>query len=140
VAEVSRYLFHTENGELSLPLEGLAIARCVIDHAFSLEAFRTDGSVTLRIEGPFTLTREQSTRLMDPSAPAELGPAIALVQGTVKRARVSSEGRLSIVFDDGREVTVEPSENFEAWELSGPQGVKAVCRAGGGVSTWGAAP
>jgi hypothetical protein len=140
VAKVNRYLFHTENGELSLPLEGLTISRCVVDHAFSLEAFRADGVVALRIEGPFTLKGKQLSRVMDPGVPTELGLAIALVRGTVKRARASSGGRLSIIFEDGRDVTVEPSEDFEAWELSGPQGVKAVCRVGGGVSTWGGVP
>mgnify|MGYP003576712334 FL=1 len=137
---MSRYLFHTENGELSLPLEGLDITRCVVDHAFSLEALQGDGPVALRIEGPFSLKDGQSNHAMDPSVPAQLGPAVALVRGSVKRARVSAEGRLSIYFKDGREVTVEPSDDFEAWELSGPQGVKAVCRAGGGVSTSGAVP
>jgi len=140
ITQVSRYLFHTENGELSLPLEGLGVARCVIDHAFSLEAFRSDGVVALRIEGPFTLTANKSGHRLDPSAPGELGPAIGLVRKVVRRARASSEGRLSIVFEDGSELAVEPSEDFEAWEVSAPQGVKAVCRAGGGVSTWGAPP
>lgn len=137
---MSRYLFHTENGELLLPLEGLDIARCVVDHALSLEALQANGTVILRIEGPFSLKDGHSSYAMDPSVPAQLGPAVALVRGCVERVRASAEGRLSIVFKDGREVTVEPSDDFEAWELSGPQGVKAVCRAGGGVSTWGAMP
>lgn len=134
---MSRYLFHTENGELSLPVEGLSIARCVVDHAFSLEALRDDNLITLRIEGPFTVTENGVQHALDPSEPAKLGPAIALVRAVVIRARASSEGRLGVVFDDGREVTVEPNDDFEAWELSGPKGAKAVCSAGGGVSTWG---
>jgi hypothetical protein len=137
---MSRYLFHTENGDLSLPLDGLDITRCVVDHALSLEAVQADGPVALRIEGPFSLKDGASNHVMDPSAPAQLGPAVALVHSSVKRARVSAEGRLSIQFKDGREVTVDPSDDFEAWELSAPQGVKAVCRVGGGVSTWGGVP
>jgi hypothetical protein len=42
-------------------------------------------------------------------------------------------------FNDGRELMVEPSDDFEAWGLTGPKNVKAVCRPRGGVSTWGAA-
>lgn len=136
---MSRYLFHTESGELSLPVEGLSIARCVVDHAFSLEAFRDDDVVTLRIGGPFTVTAGNGVKhVLDPSEPANLGPAIALVRALVRRARASAEGRLGLVFDDGREVVIEPNEDFEAWELVGPKGAKAVCSPGGGVSTWGA--
>jgi hypothetical protein len=135
---MSRYLFHTKNGELSLPVEGLSVARCTIDHAFSLEAFRDDDIVTLRIEGPFTVTANGVKHTLDPNEPTNLGLALALVRAVVRRARASAEGRLSVVFDDGREVTVEPSEDFEAWELVGPKGAKAVCSAGGGVYTWGA--
>jgi hypothetical protein len=137
MAAMNRYLFHTENGELSLPVEGLSIARCVVDHAFSLETFRDRDVVTLRIEGPFTVTENGRQHALDPTEPANLGPAIALVRAVVRRARASAEGRLVVVFDDGREVTVEPNEDFEAWELIGPKGAKAVCSAGGGVSTWG---
>jgi hypothetical protein len=132
-----RYLFHTEDGELSLPVEGLPVARCVVDHAFSLEVFRDSDVVTLRIEGPFTIAENGMQHILDPNEPANLGRAIALVRAVVRRARASAEGRLYIVFDDGREVIVEPSEDFEAWELIGPKNAKAVCSAGGGVSTWG---
>jgi hypothetical protein len=133
-----RYLFHTENGELLLPVEGLSIARCVVDHAFSLEAFRDNDVVTLRIEGPFTVTENGVKHLLDPNEPTTLGPAIALVRAVARRARASAEGRLYVMFDDGREINVEPNQNFEAWETIGPKGAKAVCSAGGGVSTWGA--
>jgi hypothetical protein len=137
MAAMSRYLFRTENGELLLPVEGLSIARCVVDHAFSLEAFRDNDVVTLRIEGPFIVTENGVKHALDPNEPANLGPAIALVRAVVKRSRASAEGRLVVVFDDGREVTIEASEDFEAWEVIGPQGAKVVCSAGGGVSTWG---
>ena len=135
---MSRYLFRMEKGELSLPIEGLSVARCVVDHAFALEAFRDGDVVSLRIEGPFIITQNGAECVLDPNAPANLGTAIALVRGLVKRARASAEGRLHLEFDDGREVTVEPNDDFEAWDLTGPKDAKAVCRAGGGVSTWGA--
>lgn len=138
MAAVSRYLFHTEDGELTLPLEGLSVARCVIDHAFSLEAFCGDGVVTLRIEGPFTINEKGESHTLDPNEPASLGPAVALVRSLIRRARTSAEGRLLIAFEGGRDVAVGPNDDFEAWELSAPKGVRAVCRAGGGVSTWGA--
>ena len=136
---MSQYHLRSENGELVLPLEGLSIARCVIDHAFSLEASREHDIVVLRIECPFTVSKTGMQYVLEPNEPANLGPATALVHASVRTARASAEGRLSIVFDDGRELTVEPSDDFEAWELTGPNGVKAVCRPGGGVSTWGAA-
>ena len=137
---MNRYLFHTEDGELVLPLEGLSIARCVVDHALSLEAFHGDGVITLTIEGPFTILQNGERRAQDPTSPADLGPAIGLVRGLIRKARASTNGRLAVAFEDGRNINVEPNEDFESWQLSAPGGVRAVCRAGGGVSTWGGAP
>jgi hypothetical protein len=141
MARMSQSFRRTEKGELLLPLEGLSIARCVIDYAFSLEASREDGIVIiiLRIEYPFTVSERGMRYVLDPNEPAKLGPATALVRGSVRTARASADGRLSIVFDDGRELTVEPRDDFEAWVLSGDNGVKAVCLPGGGVATWDAA-
>jgi hypothetical protein len=134
---MSRYLFSTENGELSLPLESFAIARCIVDEAFSLEVFRDHEVVSLRIEGPFTVTERGAPFNMDPAEPQCLGPAVALINASVRKARASAEGRIRITFEDGRELTAEPSDDFEAWSLAGPKDAKAVCRVGGGISTWG---
>jgi hypothetical protein len=138
MAEMNEYLLRTENGELLLPLEGLSIVRCWIDYAFSLEAAHEDGIVVLRIECPFTISERGEQYVLDPEEPAILGPAAALVRTSARTARAAAEGRLSIVFDDGRELTVEASDRFEAWELSGPKGMIAVCLPGGGLSIWGA--
>lgn len=135
---MSRYLFRTQNGELVMPLESLPISRCIVDAAISLVALVDSDAITLRIEGPFVLTEEDGSHAIDPNAPRTLGPAVALVGATVRRARASETGRLELVFEDGRSILVEPSDEFEAWEISGPRDAKAVCRVDGGVSTWGA--
>lgn len=121
-----------------LPLESLMISRCVVDAAISFFALVDDDAVTLRIECPFVLTDDDGSHAVDPSVPRTLGPAVALFGATVARASASETGRLELVFEDGRTVLVEPSDEFEAWELSGPGDAKAVCRMDGGVSTWGA--
>ena len=125
-----------KGSDLLLPLQALSIARCIVDHAFSLEAFRGNDVVTVRIEGSFTITENSMRRLFDPNEPFNLGPAIKLVRAVVARARATSEGRLDIEFEDGRILAAEPNEDFEAWELVGPASTKVICRAGGGISTW----
>lgn len=122
-----------------MPLESLTISRCIVDAALSLVALVDRDVITLRIEGPFVLTENDDSQAIDPNVPRTLGPAVALVGATVRRARASETGRLELVFEDGRSVVVEPSDEFEAWELSGPSDAKAVCRMDGGVSTWGGA-
>jgi hypothetical protein len=136
MAVVSPYLFQSENGDMALPIEGLTVARCVVDFALSLEAFRGDDVVILRIEGPFTILENGAISSLDPEVPAKLGPAIALVQASVRSARAFADGRLQLIFEDGREITVHPNDEFEAWQLAGPGRVKAVCRVGGGISVW----
>lgn len=135
-----RYLFHTENGLLRLPLQGLTIDRCVVDHALAFEFFGKEGTTILRIEGAFGLTDHGVTLPLDPALPKDLGPAIGLFRSLVTSARVAQDGRLCIAFDGGREISVQPSDEYEAWELSAPGGLRAVCCVGGGVSTWGSSP
>ena len=67
-------LLRSENGELVLPLEGLAIARCVIDYSFFLEASREHGVVVLRIECPFIVSKKGMQYVLEPNEPVNLGP------------------------------------------------------------------
>lgn len=122
-------------GELLLPLETCAIARCLVDAAFSLQAL-DDDVVTLRIECPFKIIEHGCISTLDPGVPTTLGPAVALWNGTVKRARAAESGRLEIEFEDGRLLVVEPNDDFEAWELSGPRNAIVLCCVGGGLAVW----
>lgn len=104
------------------------VSRCIIDHAFSLEFYEGEQAAVLRIEGDFTISDRDRVYRLSPSVPMELGPAVALF-GQV-------EGKLELAFEDGRTLSVEPDACYEAWEVSGPDGMRAVCTPGGAISVW----
>jgi hypothetical protein len=54
----------------------------------------------------------------------------------VHSARASADGRLDIAFAGGRTLSVQPDARYEAWEIYGPGGMRAVCTPGGAISVW----
>lgn len=124
------------DGGWRLPLEQRAVARCIVDHAFALEFHEADEKAVVRIEGVFSVLDQRGSHQLTPAAPTELGPAVGLFGQVVRSARASAAGRLEIVFEDGRILSVEPDARYEAWEIAGPSGMHAVCTPGGAVAVW----
>jgi hypothetical protein len=124
------------SGGWRLPIEARGVSRCSVDHAFALEFHDGEQSTIVRIEGEFTVFDHGRTYRLTPSVPMELGPAVALFGQVVCSAWASAEGKLEIVFEDGRTVCVEPDARYEAWEIYGPGGMRAVCTPGGAISIW----
>ena len=124
------------DGGWRLPIEQRVVSRCIVDHGFTLE-FHADGEkAAVRIEGAFTVFDRGRSHQLSPAAPTELGPAVGLFGQVVQAARASAAGRLEITFEDGRMLYVEPDARYEAWEISGPSGMRAVCTPGGAISVW----
>ena len=74
-----------------------------MDFAFVLELQKDKERVTIRLEGPFTLTRADRTYELDPGhRPGELGPGIELLRKSVREAIVQKTGGLEMTFDDER--------------------------------------
>ena len=120
----------------SLPLEQRCVGRCAVDHAFSLEFYEGEHALILRIAGDFTISDRGRIYQLNPAVTWELGPAISLFGQTVRAAGASADGKLELVFADGRTLLVEPDADYEAWEVSGPYGMQAVCSPGGEISIW----
>lgn len=124
------------DGGWRLPLEERAVGRCIVDQAFALEFHEADEKAVVRIEGAFSVLDQGRSHQLTPAAPMELGPAVGLFGQVVRSARASAAGRLEIAFEDGRILSVEPDARYEAWEISGPSGMRAVCTPGGAISVW----
>jgi hypothetical protein len=45
-------------------------------------------------------------------------------------------GCLAIVFDGGLQVTVEPDQRYESWQISSEDGLLIVCTPGGELAVW----
>ena len=136
VAEVmSRGLQRTRDG-WRLPIEQRGVSRCIVDHAFALEFHEGEQSVVVRIEGSFTISHEGRVYRLTPAAPEQLGPAVGLFGRVVRSATASTRGQLVIAFEDGPVLSVEPDARYEAWEMYGADGVRAVCTPGGEIAVW----
>lgn len=125
-----------DDGGWRLPIESRGVSRCVVDHAFALEFHDGAQSTVVRIEGDFTILEGGQACRLTPSEPGNLGPAVALFGQVVRSARALADGKLEVAFEDGRIMSVEPDTCYEAWELSGPGGMRAVCTPGGTISVW----
>jgi hypothetical protein len=123
-------------GGWRLPIEQRGVSRCIVDHAFALEFHEGEQSAVVRIEGTFAILDQGRVHRLTPSAPKELGPAVGLFGQVVRSATASARGELEISFEDGRVLSVQPDARYEAWEIYGPGGMRAVCTPGGEVSVW----
>jgi hypothetical protein len=125
-----------DDGGWSLQLHHATVHRCTSEPALTLELRDGDDAGMLRIEGRFVVTAGSVTHRLDAEKPADLDPARALVGQRIAMGRVLSAGLLEIRFEDGRILRVPPDDDFEAWELSGPRGMRVVCAPGGEISVW----
>jgi hypothetical protein len=69
----------------------------------------------------------QTTHILDPEVRADLGPLLALFPDAVVNAGANSDASLRLVFASGAVLTVEADPQYEAWQVSGPDGFLVVC-------------
>lgn len=118
-------------------LTGKAVTRCLVDNAFSLEFWtRDEGAVTLRIEGTFTLKKNDSSTVLSADRAKSLAPALALFGNVVASAMAGKDGSVRLSFSDGTSISSEPDPDYEAWELSETGGKLIVSKPGGGLAIW----
>jgi len=115
-----------------LDLKDHKVMQCVVDFAFTLELERLGQRVTVRVEGPFTLSRGGQTHELDPELrPRELGPALDLTRTSVRAADVQKTGELELTFHDGAVLRVASDPKYEAWTLTVTNGPIIVSGPGG---------
>ncbi|MDZ7886256.1 MAG: DUF6188 family protein [Mycobacterium sp.] len=95
----------------------------------------------IRVESPFTLALADRTLMLSPEgdAASAFEPLGQLVGQTISSSTVDRAGALTVVFERGELLHVEPDPSFEAWTVSGPKGLLIVCSPGGELSIWHAA-
>ncbi len=99
------------------------------------------GGYFVRIETPFTLDIGSKSAYLSPATdPPE---AFASMHGLVGKAIAESRidgGTLTLTFDDGARLVVQPDGNYEAWTVAGPDGLLIVCMPSGELATWSGIP
>jgi hypothetical protein len=97
-----------------------------------------DQGVEVRIEQPLVLHRDDGSQVhMDPEGDhGLLAPILELGRSVAQGGLAFDDGPLELIFARGSRLSVGASEAYEAWQISGPQGVLVASLPGGGLATW----
>lgn len=99
-----------------LPLTGREVDQICIDYAVTLVI---DGTDTVRLDSPFTVSFPDRTLLIDPQRLDTVAPVLDLFRAVILRAEAGRDGSLLLSFDDDRSLRIEPDPDGEAWEIGG---------------------
>jgi Family of unknown function (DUF6188) len=130
-------------GPLELSLASARVTQCRSDYAFSL-VLEEDAPARhwiVRIEGPFSLVGSdyRTETFGADGPPSAWGAAIdVLLHATLIAATVAPGGTLTLSFENGQQVEVRAHEQWEAWQVEGPDELRLVCGPGGELSRWAA--
>lgn len=121
-----------ERTDLVLPLPGLIVDGCMVEHGLQLILVGPDARVYLHIEGWIRLTTAEGST-PEVSALDHQATQIArrIVGRTVKTAAVLVDGDLALVFEDGSKLGVDADREYQSWELLTAKGYHIVCGPGG---------
>ncbi len=122
--------------DTTIRLHGREVSRCYCDVVFGIQFFDKANEFTIKIEGNFTLTLAGQTYSLTPIHRIALGPALELYGKIVDRAVATQDGSLFLTFSDETEIVVHPNDRYEAWGLSGPDGLLLVSLPGRGLAVW----
>lgn len=121
-----------------VPVAGRSVTQCRLDYAFTLVvADESAGSFEIRIEQPFMVTSGAGEVVLDPEGePARMAPALGLLHQAIEQAVAFKDGRLELSFTDGGVLSVPVGEDYEAWNIVGPAGLRIVSLPGGELAIW----
>ena len=116
----------------SLPIDGLTVTRIAIDDSLTLFCRAGDGrAAEIRIDGRFSLRAADGATSEGcvEDNPSSAGPALNLILGLIRAARIDEGGGAVIDFADGTSLAADAEEHFVSWEVSTSAGFHAVCLA-----------
>jgi Family of unknown function (DUF6188) len=118
-----------------LPLTDEVVTWCCIDYAFS---FGTQNQISIRIEQPFVYTSASGAEhlIVPEQDPVQVAPVLAIARLSAQEGFAYSDGHLEVTFSDGSAIGVASTQDYEPWELTGPEGLKMVSVPGGELSVW----
>jgi hypothetical protein len=124
-----------------LGLIGAAVDQCCFDYAVVLH-FRSNDSVwEVRLEAPFAMrTAEGTEHLVLPEEAVHLESVLTILRTSIEGATAFKDGHLKLELSNGTVLDAPPDEGFEAWTLTGPDGLMLVCLPGGEVAVWSGDP
>jgi hypothetical protein len=118
-----------------LPLADEQVTWCCVDYAVS---FGTQNQVSIRIEQPFVYSSADGVEhlIVPEGNPVLVAPVLAIARLSVREGFAYEDGHLEATFSDGSTIAVPSAQDYEPWELTGPDGLKIVSVPGGELSVW----
>lgn len=123
-------------------LRGAKITACCFAFEVELHLTLEDRLWTLQLAQPFVVVAPSGLEdvVVPEGEPARLAPALRLVHQFVTDVFASKDGALELRCRDGTRLQVPAGEAFEAWTMTGPDGVRLVSLPGGQLAIWGSTP
>lgn len=120
--------------------EDVLVTGVCIDWSVRLVIGSAGAPLEIRIESPFLFVNSDGIRseLVPADDPQAIAPVLAAVRRPLERLDAFKDGRLEILIGDGISLSVPISNEFEPWEIGGPNGFRIVSLPGGGISVWSA--
>ena len=119
-----------------IALSGCEVTRLEFDWAIGIQLGSGDDRYYLRIESPFVLLREGANEsLVVPDIPSTVGEVISVLRQQVVQLEVFDDGHLEVQLTPSR-ISVPATEDYEPWELTGPNGLRVVSIPGGEIAVW----
>jgi hypothetical protein len=118
-----------------LPVADERVTWCCVDYGVS---FGTQSQILIRIEQPFVYTSSDGaeTLIVPEGDPVRVAPVLAIARLSVREGFAYDDGHLAVTFSDGSTIGVPATQDYEPWELTGPNGLKMVSVPGGKLSIW----
>lgn len=129
-----------EGDRWSLDLVQGEITQCTFGHQFGIAIYTPRFYLNVEIESVAVIrlpgsghSVEVDPRTKDPMA---MAPALKLLHVSADRLEASRNGRLTVALGEGGLVEVAPDDDYEAWNVTGPEGLRLVSMPGGEVAVW----
>lgn len=127
-----------EKAGIVIPLKGRSVSRCYLDFAFGIQFLSQGPETIVRIETPFRIAYPDAEYELSPARVADMCKALHILHKAVDEALALQDGTLKLRFVDGTRVIVPPDPDYEAWQISGPNGRLLASLPGGGLAEWSA--
>ncbi|WP_037138756.1 DUF6188 family protein [Rhodococcoides fascians] len=96
---------------------------------------RTSGGYEILVESTLSASGSETDEL-EGSRYEHASNPLNFVGRVIEQARVSDDGALRLMFNDGTTLVAPADPDYEAWTISGPGGAMVVSMPGGGLAIW----
>lgn len=110
---------------------------CKFDWAISLVLADASRSYELRLEGDLKLRLDGRDHAISSGPDPTSGAAVlGLLHRSVQWMEAFKDGRLVVTFGGDAVLNADAGTEYEAWELTGPSGVRIVSLPDGALAVW----